>query len=187
MKPSSKIFMGISGIFLIFAGIIIIANPGATLVSLAWLLGFSVTFAGVFTFLFWLFGARVIFGGPTVLFAAIGEILIGAFLFGNNIIVAEALPYIFGIWILIKGVDVAVRSFDYKAVGFSAWWILLLLGIASAVLGIFSLTKPIVGSSAISILLGLGILLDGVHYIIALFGIQKFERNVKKDFEDLQN
>lgn len=77
-------------------------------------------------------GARLIFGGPTVLFAAIGEVLIGTFLFGNNIIVAEALPYIFVIWILIKGVDVAVRSFDYKAVGFSPWWILLLLGITSA-------------------------------------------------------
>lgn len=185
MKPSSKIFMGISGVFLIFAGIVIMANPRATLESLSWLLGFAVTFAGVFTFLFWLFGARLIFGGPTVLFAAIGEILIGAFLFGNNLVVAEALPYIFGIWILIKGVDVAVKSFDYKAVGFKPWWVLLILGIASAVLGIFSLTKPVVGSSAISILLGLGILLDGVHYIVALFGIQKFENKVKKNLEDL--
>lgn len=185
MKPSTKIFMGISGIFLVIAGIVVMANPGATLVSLAWILGFMLTFAGVFTFLCWFFGARLIFGGPTVLFAAIGEILLGCFLFGNDILVAEALPYIFGIWILIKGIDVAVRSFDYKAVGFKPWWILLILGIASAILGIFSLTKPVVGSSAISILIGLGILLDGVHYIVGLFGIQKFENRVKKNIKDL--
>lgn len=180
MKTSTKIFMALSGIFLIFAGIVIMANPDATLVSIAWLLGIAVCIAGIFTFLFWLFFGRLVFGGPTVLFAALGEILIGAFLFGNTLLVSGALPLIFAIWIFIKGIDVAVRSFDYKKVGFSAWWILLILGIVCTVLGILSLAKPVVASSAISILLGLGILLDGVHYIIALFGIGKFERDVKK-------
>ncbi len=180
MKISTKIFMGISGVFLIIAGILIMANPNATLVSIAWLLGLSVMAAGIFTFLCWLFGGRLFLGGPTLLFAAVGEILIGVFLLANDLFVADSLPYIFGIWILIKGIDIAVRSFDYKSAGFKYWFILLILGILSAVLGIFSFTKPVVGSSAISILLGLGILLDGLHYIVALFGIGKFEYKIKK-------
>ena len=182
MKPSTKIFMAISGVLLIAAGIIIMINPSATMVSLVWVLGIAVLASGISTLLTWIFGVHVFFNGSAVLFSAIGEILVGILLLGHDLFVADAIPFIFGIWILVKGLDIAIHSFDFKLVYFKPWWVLLIIGLASAALGVCSLIKPVVGSSLISILLGLGIVLDGVYYIVALFGINKLEQKVKGFF-----
>ena len=183
MRPSSKIFMALSGILYIAVGVIVIANQAQAVNAVSWLLGVLILIAGVSTLMAWLFSGHMLLGGGTILFASIGEILVGLLFLYNVPTLSAIIPYIFAIWILIKGVDVAIHSFDYKQVGFSYWWALLILGIASAVLGFFSLTKEGVGSASFAIILGIAIILQGLQYIIALFGIGKLEHKVKKFLE----
>ena len=75
---------------------------------------------------------------------------------------------------------VAVQSFDYKQAGFSAWWGVLLLGIAGAILGFFGLKNQDVAGATLSWLIGLGIISTGVSYLVALCGINRVEKHVKQ-------
>lgn len=181
MNKASKVLMLLSGVLLMAAGVFVIANPNETVMSLAWLMGVFILACGISTFIFWLTaGIRFIVLGQTILFSAIGEILIGCLFLGNNIIVAQALPVIFSVWIIVKGIDIAIHSFDFRVVGFKLWWLLFILGLASAVLGVLSIAKPIVGSITISVFLGCGLILDGLYYIVAVWGINKLERKALK-------
>ena len=77
----------------------------------------------------------------------------------------------------MEGISIAIRSADYKAVGFSFWWVLCILGIGAAVLGFLCLREPLmVGGTTISIIAGISIILLGTIDLLALFGIKKFEK-----------
>ena len=104
--------------------------------------------------------------------------IIGIIFLGNNIFLAFSLPVIFAMWVLIESVIIAVNSFDYKAVGFPFWWIILLLGICGAVLGVLGLKNPDVTATTLSTLIGLGVIAMGAAYLFALCGIHKFEKRV---------
>lgn len=71
-------------------------------------------------------------------------------------------------WVLIESVIIAVNSFDYKAVGFPFWWIILLLGICGAILGVLGLKNPDVTATTLSTLIGPGVIAMGAAYLFAL-------------------
>ena len=81
---------------------------------------------------------------------------------------------------MVEGIIVAVQSFDYKQADFSAWWAILILGIAGAVLGFFGLKNPDVAVATLSWLIGLGIIASGISYLVALSGINRLEKRVKQ-------
>jgi uncharacterized membrane protein HdeD (DUF308 family) len=94
--------------------------------------------------------------------------------------VAATLPVIFVVWVLVESIFVAIHSFDYKKFGFPYWWALLLIGIVGVVLGVLGLRNPDVSAVTLSTLIGTAILLVGVGYLVALGGINKFEKEVKE-------
>ncbi len=63
-------------------------------------------------------------------------------------------------------------------VGFSGWWGILLLGIAGAILGFLGLKNPDVAGVTLSWIIGCGIIAMGVSYLLALCGINRFEKKV---------
>ena len=56
----------------------------------------------------------------------------------------------------------------------------LLFGIAGVVLGVWGLRNPDVSAVTLSTLIGSAILMIGVGYLVALFGINRFEKQVKE-------
>jgi uncharacterized membrane protein HdeD (DUF308 family) len=85
---------------------------------------------------------------------------------------------VFAIWVMIEGIVIAVQSFDYKRVGFPMWWGLLLLGIGGAVLGFLGLKNLDVTAGVLSTIIGLGIIADGLAYILAVIGVNRFEKRI---------
>ena len=47
IKPSTKIYMGITGVALIGLGIVCLCYPGATVLSISWLIGLLTLISGV--------------------------------------------------------------------------------------------------------------------------------------------
>ena len=92
----------------------------------------------------------------------------------------QDLPVVFAIWIMIEGIVIAVQSFDYKRVGFPMWWVLLLLGAGAAVLGYFGLKNLDVTAGVLSALIGLAIIANGLAYILAVVGVNRFEKRVDR-------
>ena len=182
ISTQRKICLGIIGAAFIALGIFCFCRPGATVMSLATLMGVLVLVSGIATLLYWL-GIRAYFpqSGSTFL-SAVLQILLGILLLENKFVVAAALPIIFAFWMLMEGISLAVRSFDYRRVGFPAWWLLFALGVAAALLGLASLREPLsVGGSTLSATLGAGLVLIGITYLVALAGIGRFQRRLRID------
>ncbi|MDE5899373.1 MAG: DUF308 domain-containing protein [Treponemataceae bacterium] len=174
MKNRSKIYMALTGLLLVATGIICLCHTGATIFAVAWLIGLLTLFTGVSSLIFYFRTNAVV--GSGFLFAAVADVVLGIIFLCNNFLVASVLPFVFSFWVLFSGIDIAIRSADYKQVGFKGWWIILILGIAAMVLGIVSLLEPVLGVVAITMLVGIALILRGAGYFVALAGIRKFER-----------
>lgn len=179
MKKSTKIWLAVAGILLIVLGVVCICRPAATLFTTAWLIGCFTLFSGIAKLVFTFDTQAFLPNSGSRALSAVLQIILGIIFLGNNLFVTVSLPVIFAMWVLIEGVVIAVQSFDYKKVGFSYWWCILLLGIAGAVLGVLGLRNPDVTAATLSTLIGIGIIANGVAYIVALCGINKFDKKVE--------
>lgn len=178
MKKSTKIWLAVAGILLIVLGVVCICRPAATLFTTAWLIGCFTLFSGIAELVFTFRTQAFLPNSGSRMLSALLQIILGIIFLGNNLFVTVSLPVIFAMWVLIEGVVIAVQSFDFKKVGFPYWWCILLLGIAGAILGMLGLRNPDVTAATLSALIGIGIIANGVAYIVALCGINKFEKKV---------
>lgn len=178
MSKSTKIWLAIAGILLIALGIACFRRPVETLLATAWLIGCGTLVTGISKLIFTFKTQAFLPNSGTRMLSAILLIILGMVLLANKFFVTSSLPVIFAVWVIIEGITVAVQSFDYKIVGFGGWWVMLLLGIAGVVLGIAGLRNPVAAAHTLSTLISFGIISLGVAYIMALFGINKFEKKV---------
>ena len=184
MKTSSKIWLAIAGILLIVLGVYCISRPAATLFTTAWLIGVFTLVSGISKLVFTFRTQAFLPNSGSRALSAILEIIVGFIFLGNNIFLAISLPVIFAMWVTIEGVIIAVNSFDYKRVGFSGWFVILLLGICGIVLGILGLRNPDVTATTLSTLIGLGVIAMGISNLFALRGINRFEKAVEGVFKN---
>ena len=186
MKTSSKIWLALSGILLVALGIMCICRPAATLFATAWLIGFFTLLAGVAKLMFTFRTQAFLPNSGSRMLSAILQIMVGIIFLANNIFVAFSLPVIFVVWVLVESVILTVQSFDYRTAGFPYWWSITLLGVAGIVLGILGLRNPDVSAATLSLLIGIAIILMGAGYLVALCGVNRFEKKVK-DFNKMIN
>ena len=163
--PFIRFLWLISGILLIFAGVVTIFNPAGTLASIAFILGLVMLLSGVFDIIIFATTHEGIWGAGWVLADGIFNILIAAFLFGHQIVTAEVIPYIFGMWVIFTGVTRMVTAFDLKKLGIQRWGWLALFGALSALMGVISFFCPGVAAIVISIFIGIFLILNGVSAV----------------------
>lgn len=184
MKTSTKVFLAVSGILLIVLGIVCICQPVETLFASAWLIGLMTLLSGIATLVFTIKTQAFLPNSASRMLSALLQILLGIFFLAHQVALTASLPLIFACWIMVEGVTLAVESFDFKKVGFGYWWCILLLGVATAVLGYFSFRNPAATGTVMSTLIGISVISAGISYLVALAGINKFEnfvKGIKKD------
>ena len=180
MKKSTKIWLCIAGTLLIILGVLCIAKPGITLISAAWVLGCLTLLAGLSKLVFTLNTQAFLPNSGTRMLSALLDIFFGCFFLFNILGTAVSLPVVFAIWVMIEGIVIAVQSFDYKKAGFPYWWCFLLLGICGACLGVLGLRNLDITALTLSSLIGVGLIANGLAYILAVAGVNRFEKKVKE-------
>ena len=180
MKTSHKIWLIISGILLITLGVVCMIKPLATLFTAAWLIGCFTLVSGLSKLVF---AIRTRFLLPNTgmrILSALLQIMIGFFFLGHKMFLTMSLPMVFSLWVMTEGVVIAVQSFDYKKAGFGGWWAMLLFGIAVVVLGVLGLRHLEAAGKALTCMIGIGVILVGLAYLLAVIGISRFEKKVKE-------
>ena len=187
MEKGKKIWLCIAGVLLIALGVYFIINPDVTLVSAAWVLGFLTLFTGISKLVFTFRTQAFMPNSGTRMLIALLDIFFGCFFLFNLLGTAASLPFVFAIWVIIEGISVIVSSFEYKKVGFTYWWALLLLGIVGVVLGILGLKNMAVTAVTLSILISISVILFGLAHILAVAGVSRFEKTVKDQVQTIKN
>ena len=152
-----NIYLIITAVLLIALGVVCIFNPGAGFASAAWLMGLFILASGISSLIFGLRAQAFLPNAGSTTLLAVFQIVVGIML-ATNILASEiALIAVFSMWVMFEGVSLAVLSIDYKKGGYDRWWLMLLLGVCSILLGFLALRKPEATGALLGIFLGLDI------------------------------
>ena len=174
-----NIYLIITAVLLIALGVVCIFNPGAGFVSAAWLMGLFILASGISSLIFGLRAQAFLPNAGSTTLLAIFQIIVGLMLATNILASQIALIAVFAMWVMFEGVSLAVLSIDYKKGGYNRWWVMLLLGVCSILLGFLAIRKPESTGAFLGILLGLGILANGIVRIVAFFGLKRIENRLR--------
>jgi uncharacterized membrane protein HdeD (DUF308 family) len=111
-----------------------------------------------------------------LLFQGIAALVLGILLFTNPGSTLVTLALFLGAYWLISGVIDIIGSFTRRGAD-RHWWLLLLAGITSAVVGLVLVGQPLAGAVAIPLVLALliaaGAITSGIFNIIWAIGVRK--------------
>ena len=103
--------------------------------------------------------------GITAVLFALVAIFLPAIAFSTLIL-------LFGAWLIANGILTIIGSIQSRTED-SNWWIALLAGLISLLLGIYTYARPLVTAGSIMILVGIWAIIFGIAEIIFAFRIRK--------------
>ena len=104
----------------------------------------------------------------------------GAFVLLKSQFVLSVLPFFTGVFLLIGGVVKLQGALDLKRLGFGAWWLILLIALAMFVLGGVLVANPFEAARVVVILIGTGLLADGLANSFNLLMITHLFKKAKQ-------
>lgn len=175
-----KIMLGVTGTLLVILGVLCICNPGATLLSMAALIGILTLVSGISSIVFAIRTREFLPNTGIMIFRSLLLLVIGVLFLIDIPGLALSLPFVFAFWILAEGLSLAIQSFDFKKAGYSYWWLMLCLGICGVIGSICSFYHPVATGITMSVMLGLGIIANGINRFVALVGLNRFGKRVEE-------
>ncbi len=174
-----NIYLIITALLLIVLGVVCIFNPGAGFASAAWLMGLVILVSGVSSLIFGLRAQAFLPNAGSTTLLAVFQIIVGLMLASNILVSEVALIVVFSMWVIFEGVSLSVLSIDYRKGGYDRWWLMLILGVCSIVLGFLALREPETTGAFLGVLIGLGILANGIIRIVAFFGLRRINKRLR--------
>lgn len=179
MKTCLRILWLISGILLIACGVYVLLNPAQTLIGIASLIGLAALFSGTFSLATYFTQKDELFGSKGILLDGILDVILGILLiiYPTSSLIANIFLGLMSLWVISKGamaVYHAVLAKEFER----HWYVLLIIGILLVLFGILALIKPIITMVAISVILGVFLISDGIEILGHWWMIQKFRKNI---------
>ncbi|GEM_PF-447170 len=186
MSIWGKILWGVTATLLIATGIVCFCSPAGTLAGLSTFLGISLILSGIGSIGTYVTTRKVVMGAGWVLLGGIATIILGILVLSNNAMVSNALPILFGMWIVFMGLARIISAFDVKRLNFAGWWVDSIWGVVLILLGVLSFYQPIVNAIIITIFTGLFFVINGIAMFAELYVACKVEKKAA-DFIDKCN
>lgn len=183
MKKYNRFSLIIAGIFALAAGLYALFNPRQTLQTITIVTGIFLLISGIHTLIFYFSMAKGLPSTGWLLFDGVISVIVAIMFTFNSSFVVDALPILFGAWMLICGIDKAVQAFNVKKQDSKGWLSTLAIGVVCILLGITSILTPAIGSFAISMVIGICLIIYAVALFIVYNTLRKLEGFDKKTVE----
>ena len=96
--------------------------------------------------------------------------------------VMALVPVIMGIYFMIDGIMKIQTAVDAKRFGVNGWWLILVSAIVTGAVGILLLINPFESAVALTVLLGITLLADGLSNIwIAAYTVKAIKKEIHAD------
>jgi len=167
----------IQGILMIALSILIFDNPGAVLATLALWFGVLILVSGLYGVIAYFATSKQDREGVMLLYSII-MLLIGFLMISNMLVSMIAITIAFGSMVSIVGLILISGSWSGRK-DWPMWWLIALLGVATLVVGIYSMIDVFAGAAGISTFIGLSVLFAGFGLIFFAFLKRKVVKTVK--------
>lgn len=158
-------------------GLFMIVFSASSLEMIVRLLGIVAAAYGVITFFTWLIRKDKSGAAGTIITSILG-VVAGAMLLFLFKSIKSVFTVIAGAFIAIFGVLKLIRMFAVKKAGFKKWWVVLLLILAIAAIGIIIALNPANKDNVTSILIGAALILSCAADIVSASGASEVERQL---------
>ncbi|WP_189359649.1 HdeD family acid-resistance protein [Algibacter mikhailovii] len=162
----------IRGIVLIGLAFFVFRHPVNALIGVAIYIGISLLFIGITQTVLSILSKSTLENWGWVLAGGLIDILFGFMLLSNPALTAASLPFVVGFWIMVSGVMTFVNAFQNKKEGNANWWLGIIGGALSVVVGYLITNNILVGMFAITSWMGIGFAIAGILNIIIGFKLK---------------
>lgn len=166
-----------AGIILTITGIWCFAHPGATFMSVAFILGISMLLSGLLNV-----GVSIILFlrnveqtlwqlAEGILTTILSVLILFDLLITNGIVII-----FFGMWVLFSGVLRIMASLGIKRLKIAGWYWGIISGTLSIVAGIFAFVNPLATGLTMALIIGCAFILQGANGIVTGLQIRKSDK-----------
>jgi uncharacterized membrane protein HdeD (DUF308 family) len=145
-----------AGILSVIAGVIVVLKPSNSLATIAVVVGIFAVIDGIIALVRAIAGASA--GRGFLVLIGIVSLVIGVILIRHPSKSVSAIALVIGIWLIAMGAIRLVLAFE--ASGDRGW--LLFVAAVELVAGIVIVAEPHIGVTALALILGIGLILNGL-------------------------
>ncbi|MFU0799063.1 MAG: DUF308 domain-containing protein [Xylanivirga thermophila] len=167
----------VSSIFYIILGIVLIARPETSARAICRVFGVLILLLGVIRVIRYFAGNDFEDQFKFDLARGILASMFGIFMLIAPKAVIVALPVLLGLAIIIDSVLRLQLSIDLKRLQYEKWWTGLIMALVTGVLGVMLFFNPFAGSIALTMYIGISLVIDGIVNIWALILLTKHFNN----------
>ena len=174
----------LQGVLLIGLSIFIFGHPGIALASLAVWFSILILISGFVGLIAWWL-TRSTSRETLSLLWSIGSIVLGLVLLTKAEFATQLLATLVGIWMIVTGGWLIQQGWTQRRNGFVAW-VILIPGLVSVLTGIMAIFNKATGAVAVSIIVGIQLLLAGIALTVLAFVKRKIVAAVKDQAAELR-
>jgi len=166
-----------SGILFIGLGIVIVALPVSSYLSLSLLIACGMFFAGVFEVIF-AFGNRKAFDSwGWTLAGGLVDLSLGAYLIYLPLLSMVVMPLVLGLWMLFRGCMAIGSSIELRTYGVLDWIWLMVNGVLIVILSILIIGHPLFSMINVVVWTAFAFIISGVFRLLLSLQLRKLTRN----------
>ncbi len=177
------------GVLFIVGGIMLAADPISAYIGLSIFASVWIFVSGIFSVAFAASNSKILPGWGWYLAGGILELLLGLLLMCFPGIMAVAIPFILGFWLMFRGISIIAGSMDLKSLQVSNWGWALVLGILIVVLSFLVFAYPAAAGAGLSIFMAAAIIVLGIASIAFSFMLKSAKNHIQdiaKKVEDFE-
>ena len=161
-----RVFKIAAGVILILSGVFCFANPGATFLSIAFLLGCAMLLSGVSGTLayIWISHKREITN--SLMIEGVMSMLLGILVRLNQLVADAAIPVFFGMWVMFSGVICVVEAYTHRKSGRAELIWLISLGVISVAAGVYAFFNTVLFDFSAILLTGILFVIQGINVLL---------------------
>jgi uncharacterized membrane protein HdeD (DUF308 family) len=164
----------IIGISITLLGFWVYTNPIENYIALSVLFSMVIFVSGIFEIIFAISNSKLIRGWGWMLTSGIFDLIIGIILLTKENITMSILPFIFGIWLVFRGISQVSRGILIKQAHFKNWGWSIVGGFFVVLFGFMVIYSPQFGVATIIIWTALSLIILGLLTILFSFLVKKF-------------
>jgi len=161
-----RIITILSGILMLLAGVWCFANPGASFLSLAFVLGLVMIFAGGTGAINYFTEKNRKAEGSWVISESILTFILGGIVLSNQLLVDAMIAIFFGMWLIFSGCLRVVAAFQLKAQKEETWAWTLGFGIVASLAGLYAFVNANLFGWPVVLLAGGFFVIQGANVMV---------------------